>query len=98
MVLVQLVFFGKVSENRGQRKARKTAKVEKERLRKERVENERLQTMAKTNGHASGMDGASDYPERLANGNGHANGGHKVETMTQSEASMTETSEEEMIV
>jgi hypothetical protein len=106
MVVVQLVAFGKVSGNRGQRKAKKAARLEKERFKKEKsekLENERLQIVSKTEGHATGLDGAYDFREdgalKMANGNGHGNGKHpnggkKIETET--EESMTEMSEEEM--
>ena len=108
MVVVQLVAFGKVSNNRGQRKAKKAARLEKERLKKEKsekIDNERLQIVSKTEGHAIGLVGACDFPEdgavKLANGTGHGNGihpnsGKKIET--EIEESMTETSEEEMRV
>ena len=101
MVVVQLVAFGRVSENRGQRKARKAARLEKDRLKKvkfEKLENESPQIMYQTECHVKGWDGACDFPEdgalKLANRNGYANGGNKIET--ESEGSMTETSEEEM--
>jgi hypothetical protein len=103
MVVVQLLAFGRVSDNRGQRKAKRAARLERERLKNEKL------------GKCAGdkkkpicispdfMDGACDIPENtpLRETNGHANGtaGHPAKrNETEGEESTTETSEEEMIV
>ncbi|TVY34496.1 hypothetical protein LSUB1_G006156 [Lachnellula subtilissima] len=105
MVVVQLFAFGRVSEKRGQRKARRAARLEKERLEKlEKSEKDLRQIMSQGEGIVKSWDGTCESPEngalKLATENGHANdkatnGGKKFET--ESEASMTETSEEEML-
>lgn len=106
MVVVQLFAFGRVSEKRGQRKARKAARLEKERLKKEKsekAEKDLQQIISQAECSAKGWDGTCEFPLngalKLASGNGHANdklknAGKKLEM--ESEASMTETSEEEM--
>ncbi|TVY87808.1 hypothetical protein LAWI1_G007504 [Lachnellula willkommii] len=106
MVVVQLFAFGRVSEKRGQRKARKAARLEKERLKKEKSEKSEKdlrQIISQAECNAKSRDGTCELPQngalKLASGNGHAddkvkNAGKKLET--ESESSMTETSEEEM--
>ena len=110
MVFVQLLAFGRVSDNRVQRKtARAAAKAERERLRKEKsekIEAIGVYTMAKVSGIGSYLDGTCDFPEDhhtngFANGNGAVNGDAKMSAghkKSDSEESMTETSEEEVIV
>jgi hypothetical protein len=110
MVFVQLLAFGRVSDNRVQRKnARAAAKVERERLRKEKSEKTEeigAYNMAKVSGIGSYLDGTCDFPENphtngFAKGNGAMNGDAKMsagDKKFDSEESMTETSEEEVIV
>jgi hypothetical protein len=110
MVFVQLLAFGRVSDNRVQKKtARAAAKAERERLRKEKSEKIEVigvYTMAKLSGIGSYLDGTCDFPEDhhtngFANGNGAVKGDAKMSAghkKSDSEESMTETSEEEVIV
>ncbi|TVY38379.1 hypothetical protein LOCC1_G006484 [Lachnellula occidentalis] len=106
MVVVQLFAFGRVSEKRGQRKARKAAaRLEKERLKESSGKSEKdlRQINFQEECIAKSWDGTCESPEngalKLASENGHANhkaadGGNKSET--ESEASTTGTSEEGM--
>jgi hypothetical protein len=103
MVVVQLLAFGRVSDNRGQRRAKKAARLERERLKNEKLgkcEGEKQRPIRISPDY---MDGACDISEKtqLAETNGHANGtaDHPAKRIeTEGEESMTETSEEEMIV
>lgn len=108
MVLVQVLAFGRVSDNRVQRKSAKAAKLERERIRKEKLEKAvevRKQTASNVNGHANGtLDGACDIPGEQKLPNGIANGGMTNQVSSDerrkdfdSDETMTETSEEEMI-
>jgi len=105
MVVVQLFAFGRVSEKRGQRKARKAARLEKERLKEksEKSEKDLWQIMSQEERTMKSWDGTCEFQEngalKLASENEHADdkaakGGNKFET--DSGASTTETSEEEM--
>lgn len=114
MVLVQCLAFGRVQNNRVRRKSAKAAKIERERLRKEKLtDDDLLQTAAKvqlaSNIANHGTDGlsTSGKPEEYTNGKGHVTqsllelgevrqNGQRLEL--ESEESMTETSEEEMMV
>lgn len=107
MVVVQILAFGRVSETRVRRKRVKADKIERERLRKEKMESFKVEGKTvgmKGNGHTNGsLDGSCDATAEKAL-NGNTNGGLKVDKMdkrkleTDSEESLTETSEEEMIV
>ena len=130
MVIVQLLAFGRVQDNRVHRRERREAKraerlerVEKERavkLERERSlklkeEKERMHVVSKINGKAcTGSDGVVEevpaWEEKLrgnrglvideivfSNGDAIANRKEKAE-ISESEESLTETSEEEMIV
>jgi hypothetical protein len=110
MVFVQLLSFIRVSDNRGRRKsAREAAKLERERLRKDKAEqmaNMRIHVVSKASGIGY-MDGACDFPEDpYPNGTGHGeeNGVVRIGRLDEqriessSEESLTETSEEEMII
>ncbi|KAG4411063.1 hypothetical protein IFR04_015807 [Cadophora malorum] len=108
MVLVQVLAFGRVSDNRVQRKSAKAAKLERERIRKEKLEKAvelRKTAIPQINGHVNGtLDGTCDVPAEQKLSNGVANGGTKDEISTDerrkdsdSDETMTETSEEEMI-
>jgi hypothetical protein len=120
MVLLQVLAFGRVQDNRLARRERRAAiKAERERMRKVEVEcvGEERKVVAK----GTGADGAQDPIEEWE-GNGHANrkmnggftglnGAVKLPTMgpekatqregvdeAESEESLTETSEEEMMI
>lgn len=101
MVIAQVFAFGKVSDNRI---ARKAARIERERLRKEKLEKLAESKAPTTNGHIAGVDGASEVAGLGANGNGYTNGKAMCGTVGKSaddlygEESMTETSEEEMMI
>lgn len=108
MVLVQVLAFGRVSDNRVQRKSAKAAKLERERIRKEKLEKAvelRKSAIPQINGHVNGtLDGTCDVPAEQKLSNGVANGGTKNQFSTDeprkdsdSDETMTETSEEEMI-
>lgn len=112
MVIVQLFSFLRVSDNRSRRKiAREAAKLERERLRREKAEqaeDKRMHVVSPISGVGSYMDGAGDFPETTylrcpANGHKNENGvvviGEPGERrLSSSEESLTETSEEEMIL
>ncbi|KAH7354920.1 hypothetical protein BKA65DRAFT_231006 [Rhexocercosporidium sp. MPI-PUGE-AT-0058] len=109
MVLVQVLAFGRVSDNRVRRKSAKAAKLERERIRKEKLEKtveERKIAALKINGHVNGtLDGTCDVPAEQKLSNGVANGGPTKEDSSNerrkdssdSDETLTETSEEEMI-
>ncbi|KAK0119857.1 hypothetical protein ONS95_011287 [Cadophora gregata] len=108
MVLVQVLAFGRVSDNRVQRKSAKAAKLEREKIRKEKLEKAaevRKPAVSKANGHLNGiLVGTCDVPAEQKLLNGVANGGPQPQTSTDerrkefdSDETMTETSEEEMI-
>ena len=108
MVLVQVLAFGRVSDNRVQRKSAKAAKLERERIRKEKLEKAvelRKTASPQINGHVNGtLDGTCDVPAEQKLSNGVANDGTKDQISTDerrkdsdSDETMTETSEEEMI-
>jgi hypothetical protein len=111
MVVVQLLSFVRVSDNRGRRKsAREAAKLERERLRKEKSEqisDHRMHVLTKASGIGSYLDGACDFPEdHYLNGTAHEEENGVVEIGksderridSSSEENFTETSEEEMII
>lgn len=111
MVVVQLLSFIRVSDNRGQRKtAREAAKLERERLRKEKAEqmaDQRMHVLTKVSSIGGYLDGACDfsedtYPNGVAHGeeNGVVEIGRPDERRIESssEGSLTETSEEEMMI
>jgi hypothetical protein len=102
MVIAQVFAFGKVSDNRI---ARKAARLERERLRKEKLEKMAETKAPTTNGHIAGVDGASEVAGLEFNGNGHTNGKAMSGTVDKKdthdlsgEESMIETSEEEMMI
>ncbi|KAL2070597.1 hypothetical protein VTL71DRAFT_13623 [Oculimacula yallundae] len=108
MVLVQVFAFGRVNDNRVLRKSAKAAKLEREKLRKEKLEKtvvDRKPAALKANGHVNGtLDGTCDVPAEQKSVNGAANGGIKKqdssdERRKESDSDeTTETSEEEMIL
>ncbi len=111
MVVVQLLSFLRVSDNRGRRKsAREAAKLERERLRKEKSEqiaDARIHVLSKASGIGSYLDSACDFPKYLyQNGAAHGEGNGVTEIGkpdertigSSNEESLTETSEEEIIV
>lgn len=108
-----MLAFGRVSDNRVAKKSAKAAKIEKERLRQEKREEARLQSLTNNvNGHTTEPLKALNGDVAKVNGkpNGAAKGTHKtsesinyfddakLETESESGSSLTETSEEEMIV
>jgi len=112
MVIVQLLAFGRVQDNRVRRSAKEAAKIERERIRKEKMEKkseERARNIL-LNGSLLCLDGICDVPEEhifdsIAKGSGATANGqpserkHEMESdESTTEESMTETSEEEMIV
>lgn len=107
MVIVQVLAFGRVQDNRDAKKSAKAAKIEREKVRKEKKEEERLQAL-KANGRATPLDTAESLDKSILT-NGHGNGAAKsngdismddlkLETESEDNSSVTETSEEEMIV
>ena len=113
MVVVQVLAFGRVQDNRVARRERKSAlKAEREKRREVLELASEEMKLAKSVG---GMDGAASIDEgtglTFMNGNGSMNGGvngaakipgkaTQAEEMDEieSEASLTETSEEEMMI
>jgi len=104
MVFVQILAFGRVSDNRVRRKSAKAAKIEREKARKERLAQleDEMKQRQKTKERTGGLDGIFELLEEydsgycIANGNGHA---HIKEGTDSSEesitgGSMTDTSEE----
>jgi len=114
MVAVQVFAFGKVSDNRIARKSARAAKLEREKIRWEKLDEmagDRKPLETKANGHFGvGADGACDLPKEqitiLAKGkeNGKTNGATESAISNghthgyDCEDSMTETSEEEMMI
>jgi hypothetical protein len=109
MVIVQLFSFIRVSDNRVRRRsAREAAKLERERIRKEKSEQlEQMKMHVEVSGIGSYLDGTCDPPEgAYTNGTAHReeNGvvqvgkPHERRTESSSDESLTETSEEEMII
>jgi hypothetical protein len=111
MVIVQLLSFIRVSDNRGRRRsAREAAKLERERLRKEKseqIEQMKMRVVSQVSGIGSYLDGACDFPEEpYMNGTAHGeeNGIVKIgkpderRIESSSDGSLTETSEEEMMI
>ena len=124
MVVLQVLAFGRVSENRVQRRARKAAKVERERSWREQVEcaGEAVDRKSSMMAMNNGLDGAANSIDEngdchlgmngheVLNGKSKTNGtAHKMldlseepvqieELDMESETSLTETSEEEMMV
>lgn len=109
MVLVQVLAFGRVQDNRSARKSAKAAKLEKSRKEKlekgkaEREKVERMEVLAKLNEMMGEITG--DLPNGTCKENGkgltaghHPNGLDGSKTFTESEGSLTETSEEEMMI
>lgn len=104
MVVVQILAFGRVQDNRTQRKGAKAAsKFEKERLRKEKLR----MLQADGNKAFNGMNAATGANDGVVNGNGKydiarackfSNDGVEGIVRLESEQSMTETSEEEMML
>ncbi|KAK2624470.1 hypothetical protein QTJ16_006420 [Diplocarpon rosae] len=105
MVVLQIFAFGKVSNNRVRGTSVKAAKLERERTRKERLEEEMKPTPPKENGHINKLDGAFDKPlvQNLTNGNRNCGitTAEKIADERKSDLesadSLTETSEEEMV-
>ena len=111
MVIVQLFSFIRISDNRVRRRsAREAAKLERERIRKEKAEQKEQMKMhvpSKVSGIGSYLDGSCELPEErytIGTVHGGENGVVKVgepdERMmdSSSEDSLTETSEEEMMI
>ncbi|KAG4433564.1 hypothetical protein IFR05_010960 [Cadophora sp. M221] len=108
MVLVQVLAFGRVNDNRVRRKSAKAAKLERDRIRKEKLEKvieDRKAAAMKVNGHMNGtLGGTLDVLAEQKLSNGVANGGMtKIYSSDErrkdsdSDETLTETSEEEMI-
>lgn len=107
MVVLQMLAFGRVSDNRVAKKSAKAAKIEKERLRQEQKEEARMQALVdvKSTSPQSREDKASNG---LANGyvNGHTKitkplseiDAASTEIESEDSSSTTGSSEEEMIV
>jgi len=109
MVIVQLLAFGRVQDNRVQRKSAKAAKLERENLRKEKLEKteeDKKYLVMNGNGHVVGMNGTVDFPDGYMDGAAESTPKAEIEyeatkenkDESTSEGSLTETSEEEMIV
>jgi hypothetical protein len=120
MVVVQVLAFGRVQDNRVQRRDRKAAKAEKERSRREEMQSvgeshERKVGAKVMNGGVDGARPSVDNDICLEALNGNANGTLRMngaamsieisdkqtemESLeTESEASLTETSEDEMMI
>ncbi|KAG9237775.1 hypothetical protein BJ875DRAFT_369284 [Amylocarpus encephaloides] len=112
MVIVQVLAFGRVQDNRSAKKSAKAAKIERAKKDKsEKAQAERLEVMAKLNEMLGEIDGTAKSPkENIDKANGHANGQRSNgglskavdgASVPESEASMTETSEtseEEMMI
>lgn len=124
MVVVQVLAFGRVQDNRVRRRERKAAKAEREKHRREQVECAEEFTGRKSGTKAmnGGLDGTADWINEngdchlgltfheATNGKVKFNGAaHTVGDLsekapqtegleTESEASLTETSEEEMML
>lgn len=101
LVIVQVLAFGRVQDNRDAKKSAKAAKIEREKARKEKKEEERLQaSKAKANGHAAIIHTDEVLDNTIEpNGNGIAKmDTSNIETESEDNSSVTETSEEEMIV
>ena len=111
MVFVQVLAFGRVQDNRVQRKTAKAAKLERERVRKEKLqllESERKLADKTTNGNghdcATCMDGVWELLEEdqkhalKMNGGKEPVGSTKSASIpeTESDTSLTETSEEDL--
>ncbi|EPE25953.1 hypothetical protein GLAREA_01865 [Glarea lozoyensis ATCC 20868] len=107
MVIVQVLAFGKVSDNRTARKTAKLAKIEREKVRRENSERgrvERLEIISKLDKLSSEQEITGDTPPTrtngkpvyLANGNGAAKTTPSLPqagNVTESEESTAETSE-----
>lgn len=111
MVLVQLFSFIRVSDNRGRRRsAREAAKLERERIRKEKseqIEQIKMHVASQVSGIGSYLEGACDFPEApYANGTAHGEENGVVgigkpderRIESSSDESLIETSEEEMMI
>ncbi|PMD36030.1 hypothetical protein L207DRAFT_99427 [Hyaloscypha variabilis F] len=111
MVIVQLFSFIRVSDNRVRRRsAREAAKLERERIRKEKseqIEQMKLHAVSQVSGIGSYLDGSCDFPEKpYIIGTTHRDENGIVEIgkpdertiESSSDESLTETSEEEMII
>ena len=111
MVIVQLFSFIRVSDNRGRRRsAREAARLERERIRKEKseqIEQMKMHVVSQVSGIGSYLDGACDFPEKpYTNRTAHGDDNGVVEIgkpderriESSSDESLTETSEEEMII
>jgi len=102
MVIVQLFAFGRVQDNRVRRKSAKAARLEREKLRKEKrglIEDEKLYKAQQMNGHGLIIGGGRDEKKggRANEQTGtEANQDGKEDTLD-NDASMTETSEDDMI-
>jgi len=116
MVFVQILAFGRVQDNRVKRKSAKAARIERDRIRKEKLEKLEAARSSKLkmqeNGYANALD-MDELLEELPNGitqpltNGTANGravpvngqSRDIKDGTpETEGSITETSEEEMMI
>jgi hypothetical protein len=107
MVIVQVLAFGRVSDNRVARKKAKTAKMEREKARREnsdRGNTEELETMSKRDKLSTEQEKAGDTPvtyangksNQLLNGNGTikmTSGAPMSEHVAESEESTADTSE-----
>lgn len=109
MVLVQVLVFGRVQDNRGARRLAKAAKLEeRERIKAEkmeRLEEERRLALQEGNGYTTGAANKREVPTKP---NGFSNGhvrelevaieDTKLEEESEDSSSIVETSEEEMII
>lgn len=104
MVVVQILAFGRVQDNRVRKKGAKAAKSERERRRMEKLGTLQAGGMEDSTKMNGATNGAANG---IANGNGNcktigtpaqSNGGAGAITEPETEASMTETSEEEMML
>jgi len=111
MVFVQVLAFGRVQDNRVRRKSAKAAKIEREKVRKEKLqvlerERKMLEKTTNGNGHDCNacMDGVWELLEEdqaqavKLNGGKQPARGNKVPSIpeTESDTSLTETSEEDL--
>ena len=124
MVVVQVLAFGRVQDNRVERRKRKAAKAEREKSRRDQVEcaGEPDDRKSGANAMNGGLDGAGDSIDEsvdchmglnaheVISGKAKSNGvAHPIISLsekrnqtegleTESEASLTETSDEEMMI
>jgi uncharacterized protein YaiL (DUF2058 family) len=110
MVIVQVLAFGRVSDNRVARKTAKTAKIEREKARREicdRGKTDELESKSKMDKLSTEQENTGDTPVTYANGKSNQllNGNRTTTPMSEnvaesdeSTADTSETSEEEMMI